>query len=284
MQLLRAATACEVDRARKRAASRKWAWTLDTEATGDLRCPRDNPLTKPSSCEVCSAFTRVAACTLARSPYFVTAIRGLQTFRYLHDCSDCFRLERIAGWGLHPLESAALSRRTPIPAIRLMLPGSSSGRWIEPVIQQDLAHIPAVTAIAAAEREAAAAARFAEAWPHSPREVGDHLQAPHFEERLGVELGHGPRSLPVEPDSRQILVDIKARAGLPAFEVRAVGHDAVLPQHEQLMGLLVEHVFLEIAEQDALPCRIDLVQYLLIEIDFVLVFKISIILGEDRAR
>jgi hypothetical protein len=28
-----------------------------------------------------------------------------------HDCSDCFRLERIAGWGLHPLESAALSRQ-----------------------------------------------------------------------------------------------------------------------------------------------------------------------------
>src|SRR5215470_11664651 len=30
--------------------------------------------------EVCSAFTHVAACTLAQSPYFVTAIRGLQTF------------------------------------------------------------------------------------------------------------------------------------------------------------------------------------------------------------
>jgi hypothetical protein len=43
----------------------------------------------------------------------VTAIRRLQPFRYLHDCSDCFRLERIAGWDLHPLESAALSRRTP---------------------------------------------------------------------------------------------------------------------------------------------------------------------------
>src|SRR6266403_1572581 len=37
-----------------------------------FRCPGDNPLTKPSSCEACSAFTRVAACTLARSPYFVT--------------------------------------------------------------------------------------------------------------------------------------------------------------------------------------------------------------------
>jgi hypothetical protein len=28
-------------------------------------------------------------------------------------CSGCFRLQRIAGWALHPLESAALSRRTP---------------------------------------------------------------------------------------------------------------------------------------------------------------------------
>src|SRR3954470_21597942 len=60
----------------------------------------------------CSAFTLVADCTLAQSP-IVTANRRLQPFRYLHDCSDCFRLERIAGWGLHPLESAAFARRTP---------------------------------------------------------------------------------------------------------------------------------------------------------------------------
>ena len=116
--------------------------------------------------------------------------------------------------GAHPAEAA----------------GSSAER--EQIVQQNLADIPAVAAIAATEREAAVAARFAEVWPYSPREVGDrevHLQAPHFEERLGVELGHGHRSLPVEPDNRQILVDIKARACVPAFEVRAVGHDAVLP-------------------------------------------------------
>src|SRR6476620_10528959 len=67
--------------------------------------------------EACSAFTRVAACTLAQSP-IVTANRRLQPFRYLHDCSDCFRLERIAGRGLHPLESAAFARRTPIADFR----------------------------------------------------------------------------------------------------------------------------------------------------------------------
>ena len=68
--------------------------------------------------EACSAFTRVAACTLAQSPYFVTAIRRLQTFRLLHACSGCFRRERIAGLALHPLESAALSRRAWKPDIR----------------------------------------------------------------------------------------------------------------------------------------------------------------------
>jgi hypothetical protein len=47
--------------------------------------------------EACSAFTRVAACTLARSPYVVTAIRRLQTPRLLHVCSGRFRLERSPG-------------------------------------------------------------------------------------------------------------------------------------------------------------------------------------------
>ena len=64
-----------------------------------------------------SAFTRVAARTLAPSPIRDLLHRRLQPFRHLHDCSGCFRLERFAGWGLHPLESAAFSRRTQIPVI-----------------------------------------------------------------------------------------------------------------------------------------------------------------------
>src|SRR5262245_58955729 len=62
--------------------------------------------------EVCSAFTHVAACTLARSPYFVTAIRGVQTFRHLHACPGCFRRERSPGGPCTHWKSAALSRRT----------------------------------------------------------------------------------------------------------------------------------------------------------------------------
>ena len=48
--------------------------------------------------EDCSAFTRVTACTLALSPYFVTLFtRRLQPFRCLHSCSGYFRLERLPG-------------------------------------------------------------------------------------------------------------------------------------------------------------------------------------------
>src|SRR5262249_38386591 len=49
-----------------------------------------------------STFSRLAWRSLAlrpahpRSHQVVTAIRRLQPFRYLHDCSDCFRLERSA--------------------------------------------------------------------------------------------------------------------------------------------------------------------------------------------
>jgi len=62
--------------------------------------------------EACSAFTQIPACMLAWSP-FCDRCRGLQPLRYLHDCFDCFRLQwPVAGWDSHPLEDAALSRRT----------------------------------------------------------------------------------------------------------------------------------------------------------------------------
>src|SRR5689334_1517247 len=77
--------------------------------------------------EVCSAFTRVAACTLARSPYVVTAIRRLQTLRLLHVCSGRFRLERSPGGACTHWKSAALSRRTWIPDIRGLTP--NAGWW-----------------------------------------------------------------------------------------------------------------------------------------------------------
>src|SRR5512134_652677 len=44
--------------------------------------------------ETCSAFTRVTACILAKSPRGDSPYRRLQPLRYLHDCSDYYRLER----------------------------------------------------------------------------------------------------------------------------------------------------------------------------------------------
>ena len=43
----------------------------------------------------CSAFTRVTACTLAKSPSDSLHQR-LQWFRCLHYCSDCYRVERTS--------------------------------------------------------------------------------------------------------------------------------------------------------------------------------------------
>src|SRR5271166_6312844 len=69
-------------------------------------------LSPHTPCQSPGALTRVAACTLARSPYIVTAIRRLQTLRLLHACSGRFRLERLPGGACTHWKSAALSRRT----------------------------------------------------------------------------------------------------------------------------------------------------------------------------
>jgi hypothetical protein len=70
-----------------------------------------------------STFSRLARRSLALRPahsrcHQVVArfTRRLQPFRYLHDCSGCFRLERSPGGACTHWKSAALSRRTPEPA------------------------------------------------------------------------------------------------------------------------------------------------------------------------
>lgn len=60
--------------------------------------------------EACSAFTRVRACTLALSPYFVT--RFTECFnRFVTSMTAAYRLlpaGAVAGWGFHPLEKRRL--------------------------------------------------------------------------------------------------------------------------------------------------------------------------------
>jgi hypothetical protein len=55
---------------------------------------------------------RLSDNTLAAVTKLVTVIRRLQTFRRLHACSGCFRLERSPGGPCTHWKSAALSRRT----------------------------------------------------------------------------------------------------------------------------------------------------------------------------
>ena len=49
--------------------------------------------------EDCSAFTHVISCTFSGSPKSDPLHQRLHLFRYLHNCSDCFRLERPSPGG-----------------------------------------------------------------------------------------------------------------------------------------------------------------------------------------
>src|SRR6266481_3476491 len=58
--------------------------------------------------EACSAFTRVAACTLARSPYVVTAIPKASDTSSPPCLLRSLPAGAVAGRGLHPLEKRRL--------------------------------------------------------------------------------------------------------------------------------------------------------------------------------
>src|SRR5271168_2993038 len=58
---------------------------------------------------------------------FGTVSRGLQTFRHLHACPGCFRLERSPGGPCTHWKSAALSRRTWLTVCRAANSGHSEG-------------------------------------------------------------------------------------------------------------------------------------------------------------
>ena len=99
--------------------------TLDTGQTNSLEichCRSETILLTPNaSCEACSAFTRVAACTLAPSPYFVTRYPKASDISSPPCLLRLLPAGAVAGWDLHPLESAAFSRRTPKAAIGLTI-------------------------------------------------------------------------------------------------------------------------------------------------------------------
>jgi hypothetical protein len=71
--------------------------------------------------EACSAFTRVTACTLAPSPYFVTASPKASTVSLPPQLLRLHPAGAVAGWDFHPLESAAFSRRTRLADIQMAI-------------------------------------------------------------------------------------------------------------------------------------------------------------------
>src|SRR5260370_42000726 len=81
----------------------------------------------------------------------------------------------------------------------------------------------------------------------------------------------------IEPDRRQILVDVMARADFPALYIRSVGNDAIPPQYPNLVGLCIEHIFLEIAHQSALLGEFGLAQHLVVEINLHRAFIVAIL-------
>src|SRR5260370_26290629 len=58
--------------------------------------------------EVCSAFTHLAACTLARSPYFVTRYPKASDISSPPCLPRLLPAGAVAGWALHPLEKRRL--------------------------------------------------------------------------------------------------------------------------------------------------------------------------------
>jgi hypothetical protein len=76
--------------------------------------------------EACSAFTRVTAYTLALSPIRDALSEGFSHF-VTSIAAPAASGWSVAGWDFHPLESAALSRRTPKAVItRIEIPQCSS--------------------------------------------------------------------------------------------------------------------------------------------------------------
>src|SRR5262252_4604399 len=108
--------------------------TLRSHPRGGLRTDRRrrgllllhrSGLPPHTPCRSPGALTRVAACTLARPPVRGPLYRRLQPFRHLHDCSGCFRRERVPGWAFHPLENAAFTRHTPDADLQEFLTAAS---------------------------------------------------------------------------------------------------------------------------------------------------------------
>ena len=70
-------------------------------------------LSPHTPCRSPGALTRVTACTLALSPYIVTRYPEASAISLSPCLLRLLPAGAVAGWDLHPLESAVFARRTP---------------------------------------------------------------------------------------------------------------------------------------------------------------------------
>src|ERR1700704_5969162 len=121
----------------------------------------------------------------------------------------------------------------------------------------------------------------------SRRRPGSMVQA-LVPPRNGSRPAPGPTAshpeLLIQPDVRQILVQIVARADLPAFHIRPVGDDPIPPGQHQLVRLDIHDVLGELEHQLLLLRRVGLVHRLVEDLLLSRVFVIAVILLAYGAR
>src|SRR6516162_2063820 len=88
----------------------------------------------------------------------------------------------------------------------------------------------------------------------------------------------------VEPDRRQILIDVMAGADLPAFDIGPVRHGSLPPQQVDRMRLLVENVFVELEQIGALFGLVEFAQLLVVHLDFLRIVKLPVVRAGHRMR
>src|SRR5438477_1821613 len=73
----------------------------------------------------------------------------------------------------------------------------------------------------------------------------------------------------IEPDRRQILIVEMARTDFPAFHIGPVRNATEPPHEPDLVRLVVDHIFLELAHEAALFGGVGLVQHFLVEVSLL---------------
>src|SRR5581483_3933352 len=86
-------------------------------------------------------------------------------------------------------------------------------------------------------------------------------------------------SLLVEPDRRQVLVEVVARRDLPALDVGAVRNDAVPPQRDEVVHLLVDHALLVGAHQPLLLGLVARLVHGVVELDELRILELAVLVA-----